>query len=44
MFEQLTQELLDLTVTEKGYRNALYAAKWDCCACCSCCRCLFSCR
>ena len=26
MFKELTEELLDLTVVEKGYRNALYAA------------------
>ena len=25
MFAQLTEELLDLTVEEKGYRHALYA-------------------
>lgn len=26
MFTELKEELLDLRVTEKGYRNALYAA------------------
>jgi hypothetical protein len=26
MFTELKQELLDLRVTEKGYRNALYAS------------------
>ena len=26
VFEELTQELLDLTATEKGYRCAMYAA------------------
>ena len=25
MFTELTDELLDLTITEKGYRDALYA-------------------
>lgn len=25
MFAELTEELLDLAVSEKGYRNALYA-------------------
>ena len=29
MFEQLTDELLDLRVTEKGYRDALYASAVD---------------
>lgn len=27
MFTELKQELLDLRVTEKGYRNALYASR-----------------
>jgi len=27
MFTELKEELLDLRVTEKGYRNALYASK-----------------
>ena len=26
MFKELTEELLDLTVVERGYRNALYAS------------------
>ena len=26
MFSELKEELLDLRVTEKGYRNALYAS------------------
>lgn len=29
MFGTLTRELLDLTVQEKGYRQALYAAAGD---------------
>jgi hypothetical protein len=29
MFRELTQELLDLRVTEKGYGLALYAAEED---------------
>jgi hypothetical protein len=27
VFTELKEELLDLRVTEKGYRNALYASK-----------------
>jgi hypothetical protein len=27
MFTELKEELLDLRVTEKGYRNALYASR-----------------
>ena len=42
MFKELTEELLDLTVREKGYRSALYALNVDCCSC-SCCACLFNC-
>ncbi len=34
MFKELTEELLDLKVTEKGYRGALYAVKApDPCSC-----------
>ncbi len=29
MFKQLTDELFELIVHEKGYRNALYAANGD---------------
>jgi hypothetical protein len=46
MFKELTEELLDLTVEEKGFRNALYAAAnpgGACSACCTCCNCLFLC-
>jgi hypothetical protein len=46
MFKELTQELLDLTVVEKGYGNALYAtnkAGGACSACCTCCNCIFWC-
>ncbi len=40
MFGQLTEELLDLRVTEKGYGLALYASEEDdggstCCSCSS---------
>ena len=40
MFRQLTDELLDLRVTEKGYGLALYASEEDeggstCCSCSS---------
>jgi hypothetical protein len=46
MFKELTEELLDLTVAEKGYRNAFYASVnpgGACSACCTCCHCLFLC-
>lgn len=36
MFLELTEELLDLTVTEKGYRSALYAFNMTLCCCASC--------
>jgi hypothetical protein len=36
MFGVLTDDLLDLRVTEKGFRNALYAAEEDPGGCCSC--------
>jgi hypothetical protein len=41
MFHELTEDLLDLRVTEKGYGSAMYAAKQDepgcsnCGLCCS---------
>jgi hypothetical protein len=40
VFRELTDELLDLHLTEKGYGNALYAADEDegggtCCSCSS---------
>jgi hypothetical protein len=37
MFKELTDELLDLTVTTKGYRGALYAAAQLSCSCTCCC-------
>jgi hypothetical protein len=47
MFTELTQELLELTVVEKGHCNALYASVrpgTGCCsACCTCCQCIFFC-
>lgn len=39
MFKELTAELLDLTVTEKGFRNALYARTMPPCCCSTCCNC-----
>jgi hypothetical protein len=36
VFGELTDDLLDLRVTEKGFRNALYAAEEDPEACSSC--------
>jgi hypothetical protein len=34
---ELTDELLDLTAVEKGYRLALYAkGEWMSCCCCCC--------
>ena len=36
MFKALTEELLDLTVSEKGYRNALYALNATPEGCCGC--------
>ena len=43
MFKELTEELLDLTATEKGYGNAMYAViDGDLCSCCSCSCCCFS--
>jgi hypothetical protein len=35
-FTKLTEELLDLTVTEKGVGNALYAQNDEGCACGAC--------
>jgi hypothetical protein len=38
MFETLTRELLDLSVSHAGYRRAFFAMEWDCCSSsCSCC-------
>ena len=37
MFQKLTDELLDLTITEKGFRDALYAMADDDGAGCSSC-------
>ncbi len=42
MFKELTQELLDLTGSAKGFRNATYALTIECCSCSSC-GCLFFC-
>ncbi len=39
MFKELTEELLDLTVTEKGYGNALYAVRSIILCCCMSCSC-----
>ena len=41
MFNQLTNELLELSANEKGYRLALFAVNEDssCCCSCSCCCC-----
>ena len=38
MFELLTEELLDLTATQRGLRLAFFARNTDCC-CCTCCCC-----
>ena len=35
--DQLSAELLDLTVSVKGRRAAAYAFLISCCSCCSCC-------
>jgi hypothetical protein len=44
MFTELTDELLDLTATEHGYRGAIYARLPEgVCASCCCCKCLFWC-
>jgi hypothetical protein len=37
VLESFTQDLLDLTVVSKGYRNALFAYNADLCCSCSCC-------
>ena len=39
MFDLLTDELLDLTATQRGMRHAFFARYTDCCcsACCCCC-------
>lgn len=42
MFTTLTDELLDLTSSEKGYTRAKYALELDISSC-SCCQCLFLC-
>jgi hypothetical protein len=39
MFRELTDELLDLQVRERGFRRALYAKLPVSCCCCSCCSC-----
>ena len=40
MFEVLTEELLDLTVSQRGLRRAFYAVNIDCCSCTCCCCCV----
>jgi hypothetical protein len=42
MFDQLTQELLDLTSRVRGDRLELFAMELDCCSC-SCCGCIVNC-
>ena len=42
MFQELTQELLDLTAEVKGEPASLFAMVIDCCCSCSC-ACLFLC-
>jgi len=42
MFEELTRDLLDLTVDHKGETGSFFAFVIDGC-CCSCCGCLFLC-
>jgi hypothetical protein len=37
VFNELNAEMLDLSVSERGYRNALYAATVYLCCSCSCC-------
>lgn len=37
MFDQLTEELLDLTATVKGRPASAYAMVLSCCSCCCCC-------
>jgi len=48
MFDELSKELLDLTVTEKGYRGAMYATSQEApgCGtlCCSVVLCTFLCH
>jgi len=46
MFTELSDELFDLTVTQKGIGNALYANEDEggaCCASCSCSLCISLC-
>jgi hypothetical protein len=42
MFDELTNELLDLKATVHGERRGLFAAHIDCC-CCSSCGCIYFC-
>jgi hypothetical protein len=37
MFDQLTNELLDLSASVKGRRAALFAMLQSSCSCCCCC-------
>jgi hypothetical protein len=36
MFAELTDDLLELTATQRGLARAFFAVNIDCC-CCSCC-------
>jgi hypothetical protein len=38
MFDELTEELLDLTVTVKGEQAGRFAFLVTCCSCCCCCK------
>jgi len=43
MFDELTEELLDLQATTHGEGRQLFALAQTCCCCSSCCTCLFLC-
>jgi len=43
MFDELTNELLDLTATVRGGGRELFAAVISCCSC-SCCGCVYDCH
>ena len=36
MFQELTEELLDLTATTRGGLASYFAAVIECCSCCCC--------
>lgn len=40
MFAELTEDLLELTATERGINRAFFASKIDCCSCTCCCCCV----